>query len=107
MLTTLALSIMMCLTPPSVHDTKDLDFRVPNFRNAPKFDLQRSIRGENPIRNPRESRSRLKDRDDHLVRLLRSEFGDRYTIIRWRGSVIIKPLKDVSKKRRGNNKRRR
>ena len=108
MLATLAISIIMSVTPPSVHDTRDLDFRVPSFRNAPKFDLQRSVRGENPVRNPRESRPRLRDRDDDLVRLLKSEFGDRYTIIRWRGAIIVKPLKEVNKKRRrGNNKRRR
>ena len=108
MLTTLALSIMMCVTPPSVHDTKDLDFRVPSFRNAPKFDLQRGIRGGNPVRNPREDRTRLRDRDDDLVLLLRKELGDKYTIIRWRDVIIVKPLKEVNKKRRrGNNKRRR
>jgi len=110
MLSTIALSLLFSFTPPSIQDTRDLDFRVPNFQNAPRFDLGQGIRGRNPIRDQREARPRLERHDDDLVRLLKKEFGDKYTIIRWRGSLIIKPNQErvrVHKKKRNRNRRTR
>jgi hypothetical protein len=108
-LTTLAISIAMNITPPAVHDTKDLDFRVPNFHNAPKFNLHRGLQGTNPVGEPRERRPRLADRNDDLLRLLNEEFGDKYTIIRWRGCIIVKPIKEdnstIIREKRNNNRK--
>ena len=110
MLSTITLSLLFSFTPPSIQDTQDLDFRVPNFQNAPRFDLGQGVRGRNPIRDQRETRPRLERHDDDLVRLLRKEFGDKYTIIRWRDSLIIKPIKEEksrsNKKKRNRNRRR-
>ena len=103
---TLALSLVMSCTPPAVHDTSDLDFRVPNFDNAPRFDMRDGMRGRNPIRQQRETRPRLERRDDGLVRLLRKELGDKYTIIRWRNSIIVIPKEDTSKRRKNETSRR-
>ena len=104
---TLALSLVMSCTPPAVHDTRDLDFRVPNFDNAPRFDMRQGMRGRTPIREQRETRPRLERHDDDLVRLLRKELGDKYTIIRWRNTIVIKPKQEVKPKRRKNEKSRR
>ena len=76
------------LGPPQIHDTRDLDFQVPSFTNAPRFSLNRSLTGRMPIDNPRQSRR--VEREDKLLDLLLDEYGDEYSIIRWRGSLIIR-----------------
>ena len=107
MIIELALSMVMNFTPPTVHDTRDLDFRVPNFDNAPRFDMRDGVRGRNPIRQSRETRPRLRENNDDLVLLLRKEFGDKYKIIRWRGKIIVIKEDNRQTKRRNRGKRRR
>lgn len=107
MIITLALSMVMNFIPPTIHDTRDLDFRVPNFNNAPRFNVQDGVRGRNPIRQQRETRPRPRENNDDLVLLLRKEFGDKYKIIRWRGNIIIIKEDNKKTKRRNKGKRRR
>ena len=97
MLTSIALSILMNLTPPSVHNTGDLDFKIPSFKDAPRISLGDDLR---------ENRPKLKHHNDDLLRLLRKQFGDKYTIIRWRDAIIIKPKENNERSKKSRNKQR-
>ena len=85
-------SISLC-SPPSteIHYTRDLDFQIPFYTNAPRFLMNRSLRpGRIPIENPKR---KVKKKTDPLLNLLLDEYGDEYTTIRWRGSIIIRRKK--------------
>ena len=71
-----------------VYTTRDLDFTVPNFNNAPRFSLNDSVRGQRvPFENPRDHVEEPKE--DKLLDILREEYGDEYRIIRWKNELIV------------------
>ena len=84
---TLAFTLGLALANPiSVYDTSDITFDVPNFDNAPRLNMNTGI----PGRPAQSLRSRQKQNEEKLDRILNDLYGDEYKIIRWRGHLIVR-----------------
>ena len=92
-----------------MYDVKDLTMEPPMFRNAPRFNLNQSLRGrEIPFGQPRNTNTnRLDRRNDNLYKLvdiIQEQVGDGYTVRVFRGNLILIPNKDAAKHQLRDNK---
>ncbi len=70
-----------------ITEIRDITFDVPNFNNAPRFNLNDSINGTTvPFDNPREQIR--KTNEEKLVDILFELYGDEYDIRVWNGHII-------------------
>lgn len=70
---------------------QDLLFEVPNFTNAPKFELGAALNGnfvpETPKRMDRKTKRELEKK---LISIMWDEYPDAQSIRIWNGNVIIR-----------------
>jgi len=64
---------------------------VPNFTDAPSFDLNAALQGSNPIGNsgPKPKRKTQKEREKEVVALLELAYPEAISIRLYRGNAII------------------
>tara|TARA_R110000823_G_C15617695_1_gene467229 strand:+ start:178 stop:462 length:285 start_codon:yes stop_codon:yes gene_type:complete len=88
----LALTLGLALANPiGIHDTSDLTFDVPNFNDAPIFNMNNAIQGSRNLFGQPAGIIRSKRNAEKLDRILK-EFGDpndEYKFIRFRGHLIL------------------
>jgi len=69
----------------------DLLFEIPQFNNAPRFNLNQALNGtwipESPTKIDRKTRKKTEKK---LIDLLWEEYPDALSIRIWRGNAIIK-----------------
>lgn len=70
---------------------QDLMFEVPNFTNAPKFELGAALNGnfvpETPKRMDRKTKRELEKK---LISIMWDEYPDAQTIRIWNGNMIVR-----------------
>lgn len=70
---------------------QDLLFEVPNFTNAPKFELGAALNGnfvpETPQRMDRKTKRELEKK---LINIMWDEYPDAQTIRIWNGNMIVR-----------------
>jgi len=70
---------------------QDLMFEVPNFTNAPKFELGAALNGnfvpETPQRMDRKTKRELEKK---LINIMWDEYPDAQTIRIWNGNMIVR-----------------
>lgn len=70
---------------------QDLMFEVPNFTNAPKFQLGAALNGnfvpETPKRMDRKTKRELEKK---LINIMWDEYPDAQTIRIWNGNMIVR-----------------
>jgi hypothetical protein len=70
---------------------QDLLFEVPNFTNAPRFNLGAALNGaidiESPKKMDRKSRKKL---ESNLIDMMWDEYPDAISIRIWHGSLIVR-----------------
>jgi hypothetical protein len=70
---------------------QDLMFEVPNFTNAPKFNLGQAVNGnfvpETPKKMDRKTRKELERK---LIDLMWEEYPDAQSIRIWNGNMIVR-----------------
>ena len=70
---------------------QDLMFEVPNFTNAPKFELGAALNGnfvpETPKRMDRKTKRELEKK---LINIMWDEYPDAQTIRIWNGNMIVR-----------------
>jgi len=70
---------------------QDLMFEVPNFTNAPKFELGAALNGnfvpETPQRMDRKTKRELEKK---LISIMWDEYPDAQTIRIWNGNMIVR-----------------
>lgn len=70
---------------------QDLMFEVPNFTNAPKFELGAALNGnfvpETPKRMDRKTKRELEKK---LISMMWDEYPDAQTIRIWNGNMIVR-----------------
>lgn len=68
----------------------DLLMTIPNFSNAPDFNLNESLNGGMPIGNPTKAkRESRKERERRLIELVQEMYPDA-TIRIWNGNLIVR-----------------
>jgi hypothetical protein len=68
----------------------DLLMTIPNFDNAPDFNLNESLNGGMPIGNPTKAkRESRKERERRLIELVQEMYPDA-TIRIWNGNLIVR-----------------
>ena len=83
--------------PIQIYSTLDLTFDIPNFNNAPKFDLDRALRGAagggnllgKPPNKVELDRKKQEETLDEII-MWACDPDVEYSFIRWRGHLIIK-----------------
>ena len=84
-------------SPIQIHYTLDLTFDVPNFDNAPKFDMDSALNGArgggslfgDPTHKVESNSKKHEEKLDEILK----EFcdpDDEYKFIRWRGHLIVR-----------------
>jgi hypothetical protein len=70
---------------------QDLLFDIPNFTNAPRFNLGAALNGaidiESPKKMDRKSRKKL---ESNLIDMMWDEYPDAISIRIWHGSLIVR-----------------
>ena len=95
-----ALILSLALAMPVMGTTivvpvSDLLFEVPQFDNAPRFNLNQALNGNWTPENPRKKdRKTQKELERKLIDLMWEEYPDAESIRIWRGNLIIKLPKD-------------
>ena len=95
-----ALILSLALAMPAMGTTivvpvSDLLFEVPQFDNAPRFNLNQALNGNWTPENPRKKdRKTQKELEKKLIDLMWDEYPDAESIRIWRGNLIIKLPKD-------------
>ena len=98
----LALALLLALATPAMGTTivvpvQDLLFEIPQFNNAPKFNLGQAVQGqwipESPTRVDRKTKRELERK---LINMLWDEYPDAQSIRIWNGSVIIRLSEDIN-----------
>jgi len=84
--------------PIRIYYTLDLTFDVPNFDNAPVFNMSNGMSGQGNLFGPpkHEVRSNHKQHEEKLDEILKefTDPDDAYTFIRWRGQLIVRKKPD-------------
>lgn len=92
----LALVLGLGLVSPAKGETivipvQDLLFQIPQFTNAPEFDLNAALNGSFVPETPkRVDRKTAKQMEKKLINMLWDEYPDAQSIRIWNGSVIIR-----------------
>ena len=95
-----ALILSLALAMPVMGTTivvpvSDLLFEVPQFDNAPRFNLNQALNGNWTPENPRKKdRKTQKELEKKLIDLMWDEYPDAESIRIWRGNLIIKLPKE-------------
>ena len=95
-----ALILSLALAMPAMGTTivvpvSDLLFEVPQFDNAPRFNLNQALNGNWTPENPRKKdRKTQKELERKLIDLMWDEYPDAESIRIWRGNLIIKLPKE-------------
>jgi hypothetical protein len=95
-----ALILSLALAMPVMGTTivvpvSDLLFEVPQFDNAPRFNLNQALNGNWTPENPRKKdRKTQKELEKKLIDLMWEEYPDAESIRIWRGNLIIKLPKE-------------
>ena len=95
---TLLLSLVLAM--PAMGTTvvvpvSDLLFEVPQFDNAPRFNLNQALNGNWTPESPRKKdRKTQKELEKKLIDFMWDEYPDAESIRIWRGNLIIKLPKD-------------
>lgn len=95
-----ALILSLALAMPVMGTTivvpvSDLLFEVPQFDNAPRFNLNQALNGNWTPENPRKKdRKTQKELERKLIDLMWEEYPDAESIRIWRGNLIIKLPKE-------------
>ena len=95
-----ALILSLALAMPVMGSTivvpvSDLLFEVPQFDNAPRFNLNQALNGNWTPENPRKKdRKTQKELERKLIDLMWEEYPDSESIRIWRGNLIIKLPKE-------------
>jgi hypothetical protein len=90
----ISLSLLLS-TPAMAAETvvipiQDLLMTIPNFDNAPDFNLNESLNGGMPIGNStKEKRESRKERERRLIELLQEMYPDAKIRI-WNGNLIVR-----------------
>jgi len=91
-----AIFLSLVLAMPAMGTTivapvSDLLFEIPQFNNAPRFNLNQALNGtwvpESPKKMDRKSKKEIERK---LIDLLWEEYPDAISIRIWRGNAIIK-----------------
>lgn len=86
---------LLLSTPASAGETiiipvQDLLMTIPNFDNAPDFNLNESLNGGMPIGNsPKAKRESKRERERRLIELLQDMYPDASIRI-WNGNLIVR-----------------
>lgn len=90
------ISLSLLLSTPAVAaetvviPIQDLLMTIPNFDNAPDFNLNESLNGGMPIGNStKEKRESRKERERRLIELLQEMYPDAKIRI-WNGNLIVR-----------------
>ena len=90
------ISLSLLLSAPAVAaetvviPIQDLLMTIPNFDNAPDFNLNESLNGGMPIGNStKEKRESRKERERRLIELLQEMYPDAKIRI-WNGNLIVR-----------------
>ena len=92
----LILVLVLLFTRPSMGETiilpvQDLLYEVPNFTNAPKFNLGAAINGEVVLETPKKiTRKSKREIERNIINMIWEEYPDAQSIRIWHGNVIIK-----------------
>ena len=95
-----ALILSLALAMPAMGTTivvpvSDLLFEVPQFDNAPRFNLNQALNGNwTPEIPKKKDRKTQKELEKKLIDLMWDEYPDAESIRIWRGNLIIKLPKD-------------
>ena len=95
-----ALILSLALAMPVMGTTivvpvSDLLFEVPQFDNAPRFNLNQALNGNWTPENPKKKdRKTQKELERKLIDLMWEEYPDAESIRIWRGNLIIKLPKE-------------
>ena len=95
-----ALILSLALAMPAMGTTivvpvSDLLFEVPQFDNAPRFNLNQALNGNWTPESPKKKdRKTQKELERKLIDLMWEEYPDAESIRIWRGNLIIKLPKD-------------
>ena len=95
-----ALILSLALAMPAMGTTivvpvSDLLFEVPQFDNAPRFNLNQALNGNWTPENPKKKdRKTQKELEKKLIDFMWDEYPDAESIRIWRGNLIIKLPKD-------------
>ena len=95
-----ALILSLVLAMPVMGTTivvpvSDLLFEVPQFDNAPIFNLNQALNGNWTPENPsKKDRKTQKELERKLIDLMWDEYPDAESIRIWRGNIIIKLPKE-------------
>ena len=94
----IAIALSIVGSPPAeaeeprirITEIRDITFNVPNFNNAPRFNLNDSLSGTGtPFSAPRERAAENRKRNEEkLVDILFELYGDEYDIRTWNGHII-------------------
>jgi len=70
---------------------QDILMEIPNFGNAPNFNLMDGMYGGSPIGNAgQQGRKTKREREQELIDLIHDLYPDAISIRIWRGNVIIR-----------------
>ena len=84
----LAFTLGLALANPiNIYDTSDLTFDVPNFNNAPVFNMDTGIPGQ-PTHVVRSNSKRHEEKLDRILKEF-CDTNDEYKFIRFRGHLIV------------------
>jgi hypothetical protein len=92
----LVLSVPLILSAPLMGGTiivpvQDILMEIPNFGNAPNFNLMDGMYGGSPIGNAgQQERKTKREREQELIELIHDLYPDAISIRIWRGNVIIR-----------------
>ena len=90
----LLLSLMLTASASAetlVMPVHDLLFEIPNFTNAPEFDLNAALRGSFVPQTPKRlDRQTRRQQERRLINMLWEEYPYAKSIRIWNGSVIIR-----------------
>ena len=95
-----ALILSLALAMPAMGTTivvpvSDLLFEVPQFDNAPRFNLNQALNGNWTPESPKKKdRKTQKELEKKLIDFMWDEYPDAESIRIWRGNLIIKLPKD-------------
>ena len=95
-----ALILSLALAMPVMGTTivvpvSDLLFEVPQFDNAPRFNLNQALNGNWTPESPKKKdRKTQKELEKKLIDFMWDEYPDAESIRIWRGNLIIKLPKD-------------
>ena len=96
MIRILAISLSLLCCAPSWGETlvipvQDILMEIPNFGNAPQFNLNGGLFGGSPVGDAgQQGRKTAKQRQQELIDLLYAMYPEALSISIWRGNVIIR-----------------